>query len=127
PLARVFVVADAGDHLPGVAAVAAAEERGRLYAAPQVLLVRSRLERPDVLQRAPVLLGKGGGRFRFLEGLAQVVRAEDLHAEERIAARGEDARLLAARGGERGVDVHAWPERSAQRELAARAGRLREQ
>src|SRR5207245_4357332 len=44
PLARVLVVADAGDHLPGIAAVAAAEERGRLDAAPQVLFVRSRLE-----------------------------------------------------------------------------------
>jgi len=44
PLARVLVVADAGDHLPGVAAVAAAKERGRLDAAPQVLFVRSRLE-----------------------------------------------------------------------------------
>src|SRR5207248_10431240 len=42
PPARVLVVADAGDHLPGVAAVAAAEERGRLDAAPQVLFVRSR-------------------------------------------------------------------------------------
>src|SRR5207248_11149645 len=107
PLARVLVVADTGDHLPGVAAVAAAEERGRLDAAPQVLLVRSRLERPDVLQRAPVLLGKGGERFRLLEGLAQVVRAQDLHAEERIAARGVDARPPAARVDERGVDVHA--------------------
>src|SRR5207249_8849731 len=127
PLSRVLVVADAGDHLPGVAPVAAAEERGRLDAAPQVLLVRSRLERPDVLQRAPVLLGKGGERFRLLEGLAQVVRAQDLHAEERIAARGVDARLPAARVDERGVDVDAGPERPAQREFAARAGRLRDE
>src|SRR2546429_6330027 len=77
--------------------------------------------------RAPVLLGKGGGRFRVLEGLAQVVRAKDLHAEERIAARGVEARPPAARVDERGVDVHAAPERPAQREFAARAGRLRDE
>src|SRR5439155_14282412 len=34
PFASVVVVADAGNHGPGIAAVAAAEERGRLDAAP---------------------------------------------------------------------------------------------
>ncbi len=43
PLARVLVVADARDHLPGIAAVAAPEERRRLDAAPQVLLAVARL------------------------------------------------------------------------------------
>src|SRR5437762_11524130 len=36
PLARVCVVADAGNHFPGVAAVTAAEEGRRLDAAPQL-------------------------------------------------------------------------------------------
>ena len=43
PLAGVLVVADAFDHLPGVAAVAAAEQRGRLDAAQQILLAGARL------------------------------------------------------------------------------------
>src|SRR5437899_2355508 len=39
PLACVLVVADAWNHLPGIAAVAASEQRGRLDAAPQILPV----------------------------------------------------------------------------------------
>src|SRR5207249_8427948 len=124
PLSRVLVVADAGDHLPGVAPVAAAEERGRLDAAPQVLLVRSRLERPDVLQRAPVLLGKGGERFRLLEGLAQVVRAQDLHAEERIAARGVDARPPAASSSAGCKDAKIGPMRPRTLDVGVRTRRL---
>jgi hypothetical protein len=42
PLARVVVVADARDHLPGIAAIAAPEKRRGLDAAPQVLLAFAR-------------------------------------------------------------------------------------
>src|SRR5205814_10159189 len=48
PLAGVLVVADPLNHLPGIAAIVALEERRRLDAAPQVLLALARLERPDV-------------------------------------------------------------------------------
>src|SRR5206468_10241472 len=56
PLPGVLVVRDALHHLPGIAAIAAPEERGRLDAAPEVLPVVAGLERPDVGERAPVLL-----------------------------------------------------------------------
>jgi len=69
PFSGVRVVADALDHLPGIAAVAAPEERRRLDAAQQIILAVPRLERPDVGQRAPVVLGEGGARLRLLERL----------------------------------------------------------
>src|SRR5438067_4617535 len=95
PLARVLVVADPRHELPGVAAVAALEERGGLDAAQQILLVASRLERPDVDERAPVVLGEGRRRGRLRAGLSQIGRAHDLHSEERAAARGVEGRRAA--------------------------------
>src|SRR5262249_29500359 len=44
PFASMLVIADAPNHLPGIAAVAAAEERCRLDAAPEILLVVARFE-----------------------------------------------------------------------------------
>ena len=123
PLAGVLVVADARNHLPGIAAVAAPEERRRLDAAPQVLLAVARFERPDVGERAPVVLREGGSRLRLLELLPEIGRAQDLHAEEGVAARGVEARR-AARVDQRGVDGHARSERSAQREAAPGLRRL---
>src|SRR5262249_34677593 len=70
PLPRVLVVADARNHLPGIATVAASEQRCRLDAAPQVFLAVARFERPDVRKRASVVLGKGRSRLRLLELLA---------------------------------------------------------
>src|SRR5437773_10355811 len=88
PLARVLVVADAGHHLPRIAAVLAPEQRRRLDAAPEVLLTAAGLERPDVDERASVLLVKSGRRLRLREALAHVRRTQHLHAEEGIAAGG---------------------------------------
>src|SRR5262249_53881619 len=59
PLARVLVIGDPRDLLPGVPAVAAPEQRGRLDAGPDLLLPGAALERPDVGQRPPVVLGEG--------------------------------------------------------------------
>src|SRR5262249_15461791 len=69
PLARVLVVVDARNHLPGIAAVVAPEQRRRLDTAPQVLLVGAGFERPDVGQGATVLFREGGRGFRLLETL----------------------------------------------------------
>src|SRR5215472_9565629 len=80
PFTRVLVVADAADHFPAIPAVSGAEERGRLDAAPQLLLAVARFPRPDVGEGPAVLLGKGGGGLGLLELVAQVVRDEDLHA-----------------------------------------------
>ena len=115
PLARVLVVADAGHHLPRIAAVAAPEQRRRLDAAQELLLALARLDRPDVDERAAVVLGKCRRRLRLLEALPHVGRAQHLHPEERIAARGVQTRR-AARVDERRVHRHAWTERPAQRE-----------
>ncbi len=95
PLARVLVVAQAFDHLPRVAGVTTPEQRGRFDAAEQSLAALARLERPDVGERTPVVLGKGRGRLGFLEGLAEVRGAQHLHAEEGIAARGVEPRRAA--------------------------------
>src|SRR2546426_5076386 len=51
PLPGVLVVADARNHIPGIAAIAAPEERRRLDAAPEIVLAVARLERPDVDER----------------------------------------------------------------------------
>src|SRR5262249_53806548 len=91
PFACVLVVADAGDQLQGTAAIAAAEERRRPDAAPEVLLVVARLERPDVGEGATVLLGEGRRGLRLLELLAEIGRVQDLHAEEGIATGGIEA------------------------------------
>src|SRR5260370_19669747 len=103
PRAGVVVVADAADHFPGIAAVAAAEERRGFDAAPEVLLVVAGIERPDVRQGPTVFLGEGRCGLRLLELLAEVGRAEDLHAEEGVAARGIKARG-AARVAQRRVN-----------------------
>src|SRR5262249_52864664 len=60
PLARVLVVADSEHHLPRIAAVTAAKERGRFDAAPEVLLVIAWFERPDVGEGTAVLFREGG-------------------------------------------------------------------
>jgi hypothetical protein len=44
PLSGVLMIADAFDHFPAVTSVRAPEKRGRLDAAPQVLLVAAGLE-----------------------------------------------------------------------------------
>ena len=115
PLASVFVVADARNQFPGIAAVAAPEQRRRLDTAKQVFPVVSWFERPDVDQRAAVVLGKGRSRLRLLERFPQIGRAQDLHAEEGIATRSVNPRC-AARVDQRGVNRHARAERAAQRE-----------
>src|SRR5262249_7898960 len=74
PLASVLVVADAPNHFPGIAAVAAAEQRCRLDSAPEILLVVARFERPDVGERAAVFLGESRGGLRLLELLAEIRR-----------------------------------------------------
>src|SRR5262245_24711174 len=48
PLTRMGVIADAGNHLPCIAAVAASEKSRRFNPAPQFLFVGARFERPDV-------------------------------------------------------------------------------
>src|SRR5262249_12110410 len=123
PFARVLVVADAADQFPAVAAVGGAEERGRFDAAPEFLLGVARFQRPDVGERPAVLLGEGGGGFGLLEFVAEVVRDEDLHAEEGVAAGSIKARR-AARIDEGGIDCDAGAERAAQVETAAVPGRL---
>src|SRR5439155_12498481 len=85
PFARVFVVADARNQLPGIAAVAALEQRRGLHAAPKFLSVVARFERPDIGERTPVLLRECGCRLRLFERFPEIGRAQDLHAEEGIA------------------------------------------
>src|SRR5262249_27023085 len=123
PLARVLVVADAADHFPAIPAIGGAEERGRLDAAPQLLLAVARFQRPDVGEGPAVLLEKGGGGLGLLELLAEVVRDEDFHAEESVAAGSINARR-AASIDEGGIDRDAGAERAAQAETAAVLGRL---
>src|SRR5262249_50698674 len=123
PLARVLVVADAADHFPAIPAVGGAEERGRLDAAPEFLPGVARFQRPDVGERPAVLLGEGGGGLGLLELLAEVVRDEDLHAEESVAAGSINARGT-ARIDEGGIDRDAGAERAAQLETPAVPGRL---
>src|SRR5262249_24998709 len=57
PLAGMGVVAEALNHLPGIAAIGAAEERGRFGSAPQVLPILAWFERPDVREGAAIVLG----------------------------------------------------------------------
>src|SRR5262249_38118567 len=125
PFTRVLVVADAADHFPAIPAVGGAEERGRLDAAPQLLLALARFQRPDVGEGPAVLLGKGGGGLGRLEPVAQVVRDEDLHAEESAAAGSINARG-AARIDEGGIDRDTRPEheRPSQMETATVLGRF---
>jgi len=83
PLARVLVVIDARDHLPGVAAVAAAKERRRLDTAPQSFL-------PSPGSRTRYSPGRGRppwekpGRLRLLEAFAGIGRQQDLHAKKAL-------------------------------------------
>ena len=119
PFARVLVVADAGHHLPRIAAVMAPEQRRRLHAAPQLLLANAGLERPDVDQRPSIIFGKRRPRLRLLEALSDVRRAQHLHAEERIAARGIQARC-AARVDQSRIHGDAGTKGAAQREAASR-------
>ena len=91
PLARVFMVADAIDHLPRVPAITAVKQCSRLDAAPEFPLSLARLQSPDIGQRPAISLGEGGRRFGFFEPLAQVTGNQQLHAEKRIAARREDS------------------------------------
>src|SRR2546427_596499 len=98
----VVAAQDTDARVVGEAAVAASEKRRRLDAAPQILSVIARLERPDVGQRAPVFLREGRSRLRLLERLAEIGRAQDLHAEVGIAARSVNSRC-ATRVDQRGV------------------------
>ena len=86
PLSGVLVVADAGHQFPGIAAVLTAEQRRRFDSAKQVAFAAAGFERPDVGQCSPVVFRKCGSRLRFLERLAEVCRAKNLHPEERAAA-----------------------------------------
>src|SRR5437867_1159515 len=111
----MFVVAYSLDHFPGVSAIVAPEQRGRLDAAPYFFLAVPRLDRPDIGERAPVVLGEDGRRLGLLERLPEIGRFENFHPEESIAARGVEA-WCAARVDQRGVDGNAGPKGSAQRE-----------
>src|SRR6266404_4292734 len=115
PFTRVLVIANAANQFPGIAAVAASEQRRWLDAAPKLLLFHTGLNGPNVGQRAAIIFWEGGGRLRFLEGLAQVRRAENFHAEKRVATRSIDPRCAA--GIEQGgVHGHAGAKRAAQSE-----------
>src|SRR5262249_34538566 len=92
PFRCVLVVADAADHFPALPAVGGAEERGRFDAAPELLLGVAHFQRPDVGERPAVLLGEGGGGLGLFELVAEVIRNEDLNAEESVAAGGINAR-----------------------------------
>src|SRR5262249_44800165 len=92
PLARVLMVADAGDHFPRIPAVVALEQGRGLHAAPQLLLPVTGLERPDVDEGAPIVFGECGSGLCLLEALSDVRRAKHLHAEERSATRCKQAR-----------------------------------
>src|SRR6185436_2537219 len=83
-------------------------------------------ERPDVGERAAVLLGKGGGRFRLFEGFPEIGRAQHLHPEEGIARGGVHHRL-AARVEKGRVDADAGREGTAQVERPARLRPLRDE
>src|SRR5260221_7703103 len=123
PLAGVLVLADARNHLPGIAAVAAPEQRRWFDPAPQVFLPAAGFKRPDVGERASVVLGEGGSRLRLLERFPEIGRAQDLHAEIGIAARRVDS-WSGPCIDQPGVDRHACAERAAQREAASSLRRL---
>jgi hypothetical protein len=118
PLTGVLVVADAGNHLPRIAAVAAAKQRGRFDAAEKVVRVGARFNRPDVRQRAAVAVGERRRGLRLVELLTEVVRDEQLHPEEGVAARGVNPRRT-PRVDHRRVDGDARAERTAEVELLA--------
>src|SRR5207249_3530832 len=86
----------------------------------------ARRKRPDVGERAAIVFRERGRGLRLRERLAEVGRAQHLHPEEGIAARGVDRRL-AARVDHRRVDRHARTRRPAQRELAPGLSRLRDE
>ena len=79
PLARVFVIADAGHHLPRIPAIVTFEQRGGFDPAQQLVLAAARLDRPDIDECAPVVFRKCRRRFRFLEALAHIRRAQHFH------------------------------------------------
>src|SRR5262249_56178417 len=112
-----------GDHVPGRPGVGGAEEGGRLDAAPELLLGVADFQRPDVGERPAILLREGGGGLGLVELVAEVLRDEDLHAEESVAAGSINARG-AARIDEGGLDRDAGAERAGQIETAAVLGRL---
>ena len=67
PLARVLVVADARHHLPGIAAVAAPEQRRRLDAAPQSFLPPPGSSDQMLASARPSSLGNAGADFVSLK------------------------------------------------------------
>src|SRR5439155_21253382 len=123
PFASVLVVADARNQLPGIAAVAASEERCRFDAAPKILLVLPCLERPDVGESAAIVLGEGWSGLRLPERLTEIGRAQDLHPKVGMAARSVNSRR-ATRVDKRGINPHAGAERAAQCKAAPSLGRL---
>src|SRR5262249_41331565 len=109
---------DTRNHFPGIAAIATAEQGGRFDAAEEFVAFLARFKGPDVGEGASVVFGKSRRGFCFLEILPEVGRAENLHAEEGIAARGvETGRAPGV--DERGIDGDAWAEGAAQGEAAA--------
>ena len=124
PLARVLVVADARDHLPGIAAVARCGRATPARRRTRGPSCRRPASSDQMLASArPSSFGKAGADFVSLNFLPEIGRAQDLHAEEGVAARGVEARR-AARVDQRGVDGHARSERPAQREAAPGLRRL---
>ena len=115
PVGRMFVVAEAFRHGPGVAGVEAAEQRRRLDAAPEFVRSRAGLQRPDVRQGAAVALGEQGRGGGLLERGAEIVGAQYLHAEKGVAAGSVEARGAAAVDQSR-IDPDAGSERTAQSE-----------
>ena len=126
PLPGVLVVADTRNHLPRIAAVNAPEQSRWLDTAKEVLLPVAGHERPDVCQRAAVVLREGRSRFSLLESLSEIGGEKDFHPEEGVAAGGVDPRL-AARIDQGRVDTDPGPERSAQVELATALRRFRDE
>ena len=127
PLARVFVIADAGHQVPRIATVMAPEQRRRLHATAEVLPAAAGLKSPDVGERAPVLLGERRRRFRLLEALPHIRRTQHFHAEERIGAgtvtaKGTQALAAKYKGFQAGDSRSANRSNSAGDEIFVRKG-----
>src|SRR6476469_3888818 len=74
PFPSVLMIADARDHFPGLAAIAASEEPRRFDAAPQILPAVASFHRPDISESAPIIFGKGRGGLGLFEALAEMRR-----------------------------------------------------
>src|SRR5262245_1248499 len=83
----MFMIADAAHHFPGIAAVAASEQRSGFDSTPEIFFVVAWFDRPNVGQRAAVIFRKCRRGFGFLETLSEVGRAKHLHPEKSVATR----------------------------------------